>query len=259
MAVDGTSLPGSSYEELAKIIQAYLHAGDKSSPQDVAKRAAIRPEQVSRSSKFLIETGVLQQGESRSKSLTTTGTRLATALEHRQDDEIMHAWRDIALQSDFLGQILSAVRIRNGMDADSLRSHIAYASGKPKTPATTTGARTVASILQASGLLVDRDGKLVYAPPDDVPLRREHHGHDASGVEQRLPPRGSVPSSSMWASIADSIEHVNMPSTETPGILSIQVQVQCTPDDLDSLAPQLRKLLADLHAPPDGAAESDSD
>ena len=159
MADEGFKLPGSSYAEIAKIIRAYGHAQDEASLEDVASRAAVDKTFVSRNNAFLVGMGVLIGGKR--KSLTPAGRALSQALDHELIDRIQDAWRELVDENEFLKRIVSAVRIRNGMDPSQLRAHIAYTAGVPKKPITMTGASAVIDVLRQSGHLAEQDGKIV--------------------------------------------------------------------------------------------------
>lgn len=265
MANAGFNLPGSSFDELQAIIQAYLYAGEGAGLDQVAKVAGTRPETISRNNKFLFEAGVLE-GTTQNRQLSDVGSVLAQALQHDQEEEARSAWRAIVESTEFLSQVLSAVRVRNGMDAESLHSHIAFSSGRPKSKVTVTGARTVAAILQASGLLQDRDGKLIFVadsndtgrgaessiPPASVP----HSG----AISRRLYGGGPVPKdpSTLWSSLADRWDEPATAIAAGSGI-SIQIQIQVSVDDLEHLGPRIRQMVADISQPPPAANQPDAE
>lgn len=257
MAGEGFNLPGSSFDELKAIIQAYLYAGEGAGLEQVAKVAGTRPETISRNNKFLFDSGVLE-GTTQNRQLSEVGSALAQALQHDQEEEARSAWRTLVESTEFLSQILSAVRVRNGMDADSLQSHIAFSSGRPKSKVTTTGARTVAAILQASGLLKDLDGKFVYSSSPDQSLR----GADPRTSRATAPRSGAVsgrfyggspvpqdPNTISWSSLADRWDEPATVVAAASGF-SIQIQIQASVDDLEGLGPRIRQLMADISQPP---------
>jgi hypothetical protein len=228
-------LPGSSYKELAKIIQGYGRIGGEASLADVAKLTAMNETGISANNKFLVAIGVVKGGKK--KAITPIGAELATALEHNLIEEAAAKWRAVVDATDFLQKVIAAVRIRKGMDESSLESHVAYSAGQPKTPAVATGARTVVDILTAAGLLKDESGTLIATTPEPRPIPET--------VEKSL-------------SISDSLSMSDSPlvqrsfarSTRIGGVqLNIDVTVQCTPKDLDDLGHKLRKVLQDFNEP----------
>ena len=240
MADERFKLPGSSYAELVKIIRAYGHAPDEAVPKDVADRAGMDPTQVSRNNGFLVSVGVLSGGNK--KSLTSQGRALAQALDFEMPDQIESAWRNVSLEDDFMKKIVSAVRIRGGMDLAALRNHVAYTAGQPKSPRILTGAGSVVDVLKVAGLLLDEDGKIV-ARTDGEPRKEPPH---ASTPDIPHPPVAQVRADSALLS-----------GSAMAAGLSIEVRVDCKPEDLESLGPKLRALLTSLSAPENGDLESE--
>lgn len=224
MAEQKFRLPGSSYEELQKIILAYGHINGKASNADISKRAALHPTIVSRNGGFLVECGILESGQK--KEITDIGAKLAQALEHRIEDQIEVTWLEIFEQVPFFDTVLSAVRIRNGMDQSTLKSHIAYTAGQKKSSMTMTGAQTVIDILRASGCLIEDDGRFIVANGSDKPTTSDI-------ISTR--PAETLPAKTV---AVESGSHV-FPVT-------IQIQIQVTPDDLDGLGETLRTMLDEL-------------
>lgn len=231
---DEFPLPASSYKELIKIIQGYGRIGTEASLTDVAKLTAIGETVVSGNNRFLIAVGVIKAGKK--KTITPVGLDLANALEHNMAEEAAVKWRAIVESTDFLQNVVAAVRIRKGMDGSSLESHVAYSAGQPKTPAVATGARTVIDILRAAGLLKEEGGNLVAATPEPPSIPETIQ--QSLSISETAPTPGRL--------------HVgSYPlGTRLGGVqLTIDVTVQCTPNDLADLGGQLRKLLQDLERP----------
>ena len=57
------SLPGSSYEELCKIVKGYSHSGDNASLDDLAKLMGMNKSKISRNNKFLSEVSLIEGGQ----------------------------------------------------------------------------------------------------------------------------------------------------------------------------------------------------
>ena len=227
---EGFALPSSSYRELTKIIGAYGKAPENSVPADVGRFIGINESIVSANNGFLKAVGVITGGKK--KNTTAAGKALAAAYEYDKQDEIAHTWRSLIESNDFLQKIVAAVRIRKGMDESSLDAHVAYSAGQPKTPRTLTGAGTVVEILKIAGVLREEGGNLVAAPETSL---------TSEIVEQRL-----VLGDSMHQDVAPS--NVIVPARAPSGVsLSIEVRVQCTPADLDSLGHKLRQVLKDFN------------
>ena len=141
--------------------------------------------------------------------------------------EIQGSWREIVEASDFMQKMLTALKIRKGMDVTTFQGHIAYSAGERKTSKTMTGARAVIDILRAAGLVEEKDG---FLGPTMAPER------------ELEPPTAATP-------------HVPSPSQPLPtsvpagGALSpgisvhIELRIEAKPSELEGLGSKLRKIL----------------
>ena len=218
-------LPGSSLEEVFKVVQGYTSIDRPASLDDVAKTTGMHKSSISRNVGFLLSLGVLEGG--RSKSPTEIGKKLGLALQHNVPEEIERITGDIVAEDEFLKNVLAAVRIRKGMDETSLRTHIAYSAGQSKTGSTTTGTGTVVDLLKRSGHLQPEDGKLVV-----------------SAATPRSPV--SEPSVSDQTDAAVGPSGTQTIDTTSPFAISIKIEVRCEPQDLDELGIKLRKVVDDF-------------
>jgi hypothetical protein len=232
VAEDGFKLPGSSYAELAKIIRAYGHAPDEATPKDVSDRAAIDPTQVSRNNGFLLSVGIIEGGNK--KTLTPRGRALAKSLDFEMPDEIAGAWRAVVSENDFLRKIVSAVRIRGGMEPSALRSHVAYTAGAAKKPAAMAGAGSVIDALKVAGLLRDEDGKIIATP----------EGEPASSYVPDV--TESSPESVTSRSPVTRAVAIHGQASGVAATIQVQVRIDCKPADLDGLGAKLKALLDEL-------------
>jgi hypothetical protein len=222
-------LPGSPYEDLVNIIVAYGTREEATSGGDVGKLDSVHQSSVSRNNAFLTEIGVLQ-GESK-KLITRRGRSLAVALARKDRVEVRSNWRAIVAASEFLQNVVSAVKLREGMLYPTVQAYIAHAAGQPRNKPVMNGAGAIIEILKASGMLREEAGELVATfdeRPEDVALE------DAP------------------AQVSDTIDAVVTvgEAAGTSPTVSIQVQVRCTPDEIDDLAPRLKALLRELSTEP---------
>lgn len=234
MSDDKFKLPQSSYEELTKVIKAYGHFSQEVGLEEVSRLVSLHTTIISRNVGFLLATGILLAGAK--KTATSTGRSLARALEHEMPDEIRTSWRTIVQENDFLSKIIAAIRIRSGMDQQTLESHIAYSAGQPKKPQFMTGARTVIEILRAAELIREVDGK--YIAENNI-------GQEAERVAV-----GSLSQSStgllvrgITQPISPAVSH---PGFESRTVLNINININCTPNDVDGLAAKLSELIKGL-------------
>lgn len=221
-------LPGSSYEEIVNIIVAYGTRDEAARAGDVGKLDSVHQSSVSRNNAFLTEIGVLQ-GESK-KLITRRGRSLAVALARKDRAEIRSNWRTIVAASEFLQNVVSAVKLREGMLYPTVQAYIAHAAGQPRNKPVMNGAGAIIEILKAAGLLKEEAGELV-ATFD------EHPEDPASENGSPVEPSGT---SVVSATVSGAVPAGTRPT------LSIHVQVRCTADEIEDLAPKLKALLREL-------------
>ena len=243
MAEEGFRLPGSGYEELVNIIVAYGTRDGASNPGDVGKLDPAHQASATRNNAFLTGIGVLRGGDK--KLVTDRGRALARSLWRGTPEEARRQWREVVSTDEFLQNIVSAVKLRNGMTRHALLAYIANAARVPRNNPTMSGAAAVVEILKASGLLREDEGRLVAnfgeppVPDDDLP------------EDSQSDPDGEV--GLTFSPADDPVELSEMVSVDAPrGVearVVIQVQVRCTADEVEELGPRLRKLLDDLAGP----------
>ena len=234
MAENGFRLPGSPYEELVNIIVAYGTREEAARAGDVGKLDSVHQSSVSRNNAFLTEIGVLQ-GESK-KLITRRGRSLALALAHKDGAGIKDNWRAIVAASEFLQNVVSAVKLREGMLYPTVQAYIAHAAGQPRNKPVMNGAGAIIEILKASGMLREEAGELVAT------------------FEKR--PEVLVPEEDPTAQTPETRESVvtvgefnGTPAGNSPTV-SIHVQIRCTAEEIDDLAPRLKSLLRELSTEP---------
>lgn len=232
MADDKFKLPLSSYEELGKIIKAYNHFSQEVGLEEVSRLTSLHTTIISRNVGFLLAAGILAPGAK--KAATPLGKQLARALEHEMPDEIRTGWRTVVQDNEFLSRLLTAIKIRNGMDQQTLESHIAYSAGQPKKAQFMTGARTVIEILRAAELIRDQDGKyLVESFASDEGERAAAWSVGTSVVSKSLPV-------STFAQGAATIRQ------EADYAIAININISCTSDELDGLGSKIKALISEL-------------
>jgi hypothetical protein len=230
-------LPGSPYEELVNIVVAYGTRDEASMTGDVGKLDSVHQSSVSRNNAFLTEIGVLQ-GESK-KLITRRGRSLAVALARKDRVEIRSNWRAIVGASEFLQNVVSAVKLREGMLYPTVQAYIAHAAGQPRNKPVMTGAGAIIEILKTAGLLKEEAGELV-APFEEEPPEPEAPAASADGSPPETPETAEpVVSTTVTEVVADT-------PVGAPATVSIHVQVRCTADEIEDLAPRLKALLREL-------------
>lgn len=236
MSEEGFKLPTSSYDAITRIIRAYGSLGEPSSPDQVSKLASLSPDKLTKNNGFLVSIGAVEGGKK--KKITEVGLALARALEHEMPDEITLHWRKIVLANEFLQKLIAAIRIRKGMDPATLQAHVAYSAGRPKTPEVMTGAAAVVDILRASGLVKEDSGKLVATTGDELtPLG------SSSRTDETIRDNGKAQASAI-PTLTSEVSHNGMAVT-------IQIQIQCSANEIDGLGTKIRAMLKELSRPED--------
>jgi hypothetical protein len=231
MAEPTFSLPQSSFGELFKMVHAYFLAdvrskGEAVSVPETAQLAGIDPTTLSRNNSFFAALGLIEGG--RRKKLTDRGRELGLGISHNDPQLISAALARIVGESDFLTKILGAVRIRGGMDAASLQTHIAVSVGAPRGSRTSMGAASVMQLLVESGHLVDDEGTFRASDSPTLPASPEPLDH----IEQSAAP-------------AYESRVIRRPSATTrPGTggVVININLNVTTESVDDVTELLRRL-----------------
>jgi len=246
MAAGGFRLPGSPYEELVNIIVAYGTRDEASNPGDVGKLDSVHQSSVSRNNAFLAEIGVLR-GE-REKLITRRGRALALALARKDRAEIRKNWRAIVATDEFLQNVVSAVKMREGMLYPTLQAYVAHAAGQPRNKPVMAGAGAIVEILKAAGLLKEEAGELVatFDELDEALEADEPASVDGSSPEVPVAPEPTTTADEPAADVSETREHtVPAPIAAGPAV-NIHLHVQCTADEIEDLAPRLKALIREL-------------
>jgi hypothetical protein len=223
-------LPTSSFEEIVKLIKAY--SGEKEgvalSLDDVSQATGVPRTVVSGNNGFLVQIGIITDGNK--KAATEAGRSLGRAYISKIDYEVERIWKEIVAENEFLNRMVSAVRIRNGMDRTSFINHLVYSSGQKDTKQNRTGASAIVEILKSVSILIDEDGKLSV---NDSSIQEENELIDNSKQEIK--------------------ENKNEKSVMTPqvittsmGNIQININISCSVNELDELSDKLEKLLEKL-------------
>lgn len=248
MTEDRFRLPGSSYEELTKIIKAYGDLDKEVTPGDVSKVAGgIHPTIVSRNNAFLVGIGVIEGGKK--KRITEQGRNLARALEHEEEmpDEISRLWRETVLANEFLQKLLSAVRIRKGMEPSTLQAHVVYSAGEPKKQIVMTGAGAVIDILKVASLVKEEEGGKLVVVSEPIGTEEQPTFARQTTRQEELAARPVAALKIPAVGIAEGVA------------VAIQIQIQCSAAEIDNLAPKLRALLKELSSPGVSAQSGDGE
>lgn len=224
-------LPASSYEELLKLFQAYANAkeGVALTLDQVCQATGLSRTMVSKNNGFMVQIGLITEGNK--KASTEVGRSLGRAYASKVDYEVERIWKEIISENDFLNRMVSAVRIRNGMDRTNFINHIIYSSGLKDSKESHTGAGAIIEILKSVNILNEADGKLVFI--DDSVMEVEHrpdHGTESEAKDQE-----------------ESVQNgISLLTTSPKSAVTINININCAPADLDVLGEKIKQLLQQI-------------
>lgn len=190
------NLPGSSFDEVQRILKGYSNASDQASLDSLAKLVGLHKTTISRNNKFLTDIGLITGGMK--KSATDLGRKLGRALDHNQEQDAKNYWKEAVQTNEKVSGLVTTVRIKGGMTEKDFSSHVLYVSGQKNTSGNVTGARCVVDVLVAADLLQENNGKLVVSssPPMKTPenVKPAVVASDASAAKESENGSGSEPS-----------------------------------------------------------------
>jgi hypothetical protein len=162
------NLPGSSFEEIQKIVKGYSHAPEQASLDALARLTGLHVTTISRNNKFLTDVGLIIGGMK--KNATELGRKLGRALDHSQTQDVQNYWKEAVQTNEKVSGLVTTVRIKGGMTEKELSNHILYVSGQKNTSNNRIGARCVVDILLAANLLQEDNGRLTVsaAPAKEI-------------------------------------------------------------------------------------------
>ncbi len=259
MMAEAFRLPGSTYEELVNIIVAYGTRDDAANPRDVGKLNSVHQSSVSRNNAFLKQVGVVR-GEREKLLVTQRGRSLALALARRDEERTRGGWRELVSGNEFLQNVVSAVKLREGMLYPTVQAYIAHAAGQPRNKPVMNGAGAIVEILKAAGLLREDEGEIVALfdePPagESAPARDTFetvHEAPEDGLEDDLggvSEREKTGSREPAGTPVSAVVQTNGSSGVDAAPVQIHLHVRCAPDEIEDLGPRLKALLRDLARP----------
>ena len=187
--------PGSSFDEVQKILKGYSHAPEQASLDQLSKLTGLHSTVISRNNKFLSDVGLISGGMK--KSATELGRRLGRALDHGQDADARRYWREAVQTNEKVSGLVTTVRIKGGMTEKDFSSHVLYVSGQKNNSGNKTGARCVVDVLVTAGLLAEENGKLTVATPTTELLLLRKKRRECLGRSHRKPLRRPRPRRSL--------------------------------------------------------------
>ncbi|MBR5423552.1 MAG: hypothetical protein IK108_06035 [Clostridia bacterium] len=223
-------LPASSYEEVLKLIQAYasVKEGVALSLDQINQSTGVPRTVVSKNNGFLVQIGLITEGNK--KAATDIGRALGRAYASKIDYEVERIWKEIISNNDFLSRMISAVRIRNGMDRTNYINHIIYSSGLKDSKVSRTGAGAVIEILKSVNVLNEVDGKMTV---------KDSIENNQSGAMENT-------SDDTSTAVADNHNVASISLPAGTHSVTINININCAVSEMDELAEKLKALLENL-------------
>ena len=224
---DNFKLPGSSYEEIIKIIKAYSSGKEgQAQPLDaIAQASGIDRTIVSRNNGFLLQMQLLMEGAK--KTPTTECFSLGRAYSLNIREEIQKIWKILIENNEFLTRMLSAIKIRNGKTA--LINHILYSAGST-TSASKVGANTIIEIFKDAGIVIEEDGKILAVEKENV-----------VDTNEEIKQNNQIKGTNQIVKIYDDKKIVN------GTVVNININIDASVDQLDELSEKIRLLLTSVN------------
>lgn len=228
-------LPISSYDELIKIIQAYS-SGKEGQPLPLVKLSQltrIDKSTISGNNGFLTQLELIEKGNK--KSPTEKGLNLGRAYNNKIEDVSKSIWTEIIENNEFLNRMLSAVRIRSGMDRASFINHIIYSSGLNATPKSKAGAGAIVEILKYAELVIESDDKIMIGKTISIP----------QGTNGKVPIKTAEITSIIKNKIS-SDSQVSIKENNKCQIV-LNININSTVNDLDKLTEKIKNFIKEIN------------
>lgn len=233
-------LPSSSYEELVKIIKAYStgKVGQPVTLDSLAQSTSMDKTVISGNNGFLVQLELITEGKA--KSPTEKGQKLGRAYIHNVIDDVINIWCEIIDNNEFLSRMLSAVRIRNGMDRINFVNHIIYSSGLNTNNKSKAGAGAVVEILKCAGLVTESDGKITVTQSSPMSKSDNNNISNNENITE--------PTTTPTSSIENKFDLISQLPTITSNKCQIvlNININSSVDDLDVLAEKIKLFIKEI-------------
>ncbi len=154
-------LPGSSYEELVKIIKAYSFgkSGVAISLDELVQATGMSKPVISRNNGFLVQIKLISEGNK--KAPTELCKQMGKAYELNMSEQIQNCWNQIIDNDEFLSRMLSAIQIKGKMSKLEFVNHIVFSSTAGNSNSARAGAGAIIEIFKMLSLVEEKEGTLV--------------------------------------------------------------------------------------------------
>lgn len=130
--------------------------------------------------------------------------------------------------------MLSAIKIRNGMEKTSLINHILYSSGSSNNNTTRAGASTIIEIYKTAGLVQETDGKVISIDEEEI-------------MSEKLSSDMSSMTNSSGQTITASGTSIQVPSKHPDSKIVININISVNVDEIDVLSEKIKALMSNLN------------
>lgn len=158
---DVYKLPGSSYEEIVKIIRAYsltYRNGVAVTLAELSQSSGIDKTVISRNNAFLTQIKLITEGNK--KMPTEICLKLGRAYQMKIAEQVIEIWNDIIHNDDFLNRMISTVQVKGEIMKSDFVNHIVFSSGNNSNSSIRAGASAVIEILKLTKLIDEQEGKI---------------------------------------------------------------------------------------------------
>ena len=223
---DMFALPGASLESIKKILEAYGTRRSVMAIGDVATMLNTDKSAVSRNSRFLLGTGLLTPGATR--TLTPEGREIVTAMAIGDEETVRQCWSRIVSRTPFLQNRLATLSLKGPLSREKFTRLILETSGRSKTTSGRAGARAVVDLLVEAGRIHDDAGSLTVVPEEEpgpeITVTAEPSRSDAPPPERET----SAGATSAQVPVSGSAPVISSPPTIA---INIQLHIPETRDD----------------------------
>lgn len=223
-------VPGSSYEEIVKIIKAYASgkSGQGMNLEDVAQSSGMDKTVVSRNNGFLVSTELISEGNKKIPS--DYCMNLGRAYTLNMVDEVKKIWAKVIDANEFLMKMLTAIKVRNGMEKTNFLSHILYSAGLT-TKGAKTGANTIIEIFKVANLVEEVDGQITACIG----------GTDSEEISEV---GGDVPPTiATQKNVSEKNEVISIQKGSLSPYINLNINIEVKGSELDELPEKIKLLL----------------
>ena len=235
-------LPGSSYEEIIKIIRAYSNVknGQALSLADLAQMSGMDKTIISRNNGFLMQLQLITEGNK--KAPTERCITLGRAYALGITEQISKTWFDIVKNDEFLNRMISTIQIKSEMSKQEFINHIVFSSSNNNTNNARAGASAIIEILKLTQMIEENDGKIV---PSNGSVADKANMSDKSQnvLETKSQEVKKADSSIKEAGLSEVGYYIQSYTCESGKLAKIIIPEDSTEDDLFAFEDMLKIVL----------------